>query len=432
MRVAYFTPVSPQKTGIADYSERELVPYLSKHLDLDIFIDEHIKPTNDFLTKNFNIYPYTEYEKREDRYDISLYHMGNNQFHEFIYNSLIKNPGIVILHDIYLHGFLWSTSCARGDEDKYISEFRYCHGHKGVHAAEKAIETGVYQEFEFPLIKKIVDNSLGIICHSEFGVKKVFEEAYKPPTIKINHPLTTSDETRYIKNLNMEKVKTELGLNGKYPIITSFGFISIHKRYTILFRAFKKFLQDYPNAVLLLIGADLIGIDKLISDLGLEQSVIKIGYISLDNVLEYLAISDFCINLRYPTAGETSGSALRIMAARKPLIVSNVGWFSELPDNCCLKVNVDSYEEDILLEYMKILASNEGLRELIGKNGQKYVLKEHNPEKVAKEYYVFIKNILNGNEFVLNKISEELSKMGVEEGDDEIIRYVSEKAHDLL
>lgn len=427
MKVAYFTPVSPQKTGIADYSERELIPYLSRYLDMDIFIDKKIKPTDDFLTKNFSIYSYTEYEKRKDRYDISLYHMGNSQFHEFIYDTIIKNPGITVLHDIYLHGFLWGCSCGRGDRDRYFAEFRYCYGDKGIEAAKKAIKTGVYPDFEYPLIKRIVDNSLGVICHSEFGVKKVFEEGYNSAITKINHPLTIPDEVKDIKNLNIEELKTKLGLRGKYPIITNFGFISIHKRYNILFRAFKRFLQDCSDSILLLIGEDLIGIDKLISDLGLDQSVIKTGYISLDEVLEYLAISDFCINLRYPTAGETSGSALRVMAAGKPLIISNVGWFSEIPDNCCLKVDVDSYEEDILLEYMKTLSSNEGLRSLIGKNGQNYVLREHNPENIAKEYYVFIKNILNGDEIILNKLSEELTNLGVKEGDDEIIRYVSEK-----
>jgi len=60
MKIAYFTPVSPQRTGIADYSERETLPYLSRYADIDVFIDERIKPTNQDLISNFNIHPYTE------------------------------------------------------------------------------------------------------------------------------------------------------------------------------------------------------------------------------------------------------------------------------------------------------------------------------------------------------------------------------------
>jgi glycosyltransferase involved in cell wall biosynthesis len=124
-------------------------------------------------------------------------------------------------------------------------------------------------------------------------------------------------------------------------IITSFGFITHHKRYPILLDAFREFLKDYPNSTLLLVGEDLMGIDKLIEEKDLKGKVIKTGYVPFEKVIDYLISSDFCVNLRYPTAGETSRSVLQIMAARKPVIVSNVGWFSELPDNCCIKIDVE-------------------------------------------------------------------------------------------
>lgn len=100
MKIAYFTPVSPQRTGIADYSERETLPYLSRYADIDVFIDERIKPTNQDLISNFNIHPYTEYDEMKGKYDIALYNMGNSEYHKFIYESLLKYPGITVLHDI--------------------------------------------------------------------------------------------------------------------------------------------------------------------------------------------------------------------------------------------------------------------------------------------------------------------------------------------
>lgn len=117
MKVAYFSPVSPQKTGIADYSEKELLPYLSRYADIDVFIDEKTKPENPDLIRNFRIHKYTEYEKMKDKFDIAIYHMGNNEFHEYIYKSLLKHPGITVLHDVYLHGFLWSRSLSRGNRE---------------------------------------------------------------------------------------------------------------------------------------------------------------------------------------------------------------------------------------------------------------------------------------------------------------------------
>jgi len=112
------------------------------------------------------------------------------------------------------------------------------------------------------------------------------------------------------------------------------------------------------------------------------------------------------------------------MAAEKPVIVSNVGWFSEIPNNCCLKVDVDSYEEDILLQYMKLLASDEVIRKMIGKNAKEYVMKEHDPQKIAKELYIFIKNVLECKELIINKVSKELSDIGVTEDDYELIEFI--------
>ena len=44
-----------------------------------------------------------------------------------------------------------------------------------------------------------------------------------------------------------------------------------------------------------------------------------------------MAACDAIVSLRSPTMGETSGSAIRALSLGKPLVVSDVGWFSELP-----------------------------------------------------------------------------------------------------
>jgi glycosyltransferase involved in cell wall biosynthesis len=432
LKIAYFTPVSPQKSGITDYSEIDLLPYLSRYAEIDIFIDKGIKPTDTELLANFDIRDYTQYERIKDEFDIALYQMGNNEIHKFIYDSLLKYPGITVLHDIYLHGFLWSCSISRGDKERYLEEFEYCHGFKGREAAKIAVTTGIYPEYEYPLIKRIVDRSYGIVCHSEFGMDKTIECNQEAIASKINMPLRIPDEINFIDQINTEAVKKELGIDNKHPVITSFGFISAHKRYPILLSAFRRLLKNYPDSILLLIGKDLIGIDKQIRSLKLEKSAKMTGYAPFNKIVDYLAISDFCVNLRYPTAGETSSSVLRIMGAGKPVIVSNNGWFSEIPDSCCLKVDVDSYEEETLLIYMEALASDDKLLKTIGKNAQEYVTKEHDPDKIAKEYYKFMKSILNGNEYIVNSVSGRLAEFGVTEADEDIIKNISKLIIELI
>ncbi len=41
-------------------------------------------------------------------YDAPVYQIGNSRYHSFIYDTLITYlSGITVLHDIYMHGFLW-------------------------------------------------------------------------------------------------------------------------------------------------------------------------------------------------------------------------------------------------------------------------------------------------------------------------------------
>ena len=46
----------------------------------------------------------------------------------------------------------------------------------------------------------------------------------------------------------------------------------------------------------------------------------------------YLAACDIVLNLRYPTVGENSGTLMRALGLGKAVVVSDVGSFSEFPD----------------------------------------------------------------------------------------------------
>jgi glycosyltransferase involved in cell wall biosynthesis len=414
MRVAFFTPVSPQKTGISDYSEQEILPHLAKFCDIDIFIDENVTPSNKTLINDFDIYPYSVFPTLEKNYDIPVYQMGNNPMHKFVYDTLIQYPGVVVLHDIFLHGFLWNMSLAQGDANKYIDTFKYCYGKKGEKIAQTAVSTGVFPEFQYPLIKKIIDKSLGVISHSNYGINLIMKENRESIAKKIDQPYTIPDPTRKV---DPQQIKSELGLTKFSPVISSFGFIFSHKRYNIILKSFNRFLAFYPNAILILVGEDRMNLRQMISDLGLAKSVLISEYIPHDKVQKYLDISDFCINLRYPTAGETSRSVLQIMASKKPVIVTDVGWFSELPDDACFKVGIDSSEEEILLQYMIALSSNEILKNTVGNNARNFVIKKHDPNKISFDYFSFLKNIVNCNEYIINTISGGLSELNIYENE---------------
>jgi glycosyltransferase involved in cell wall biosynthesis len=175
-----------------------------------------------------------------------------------------------------------------------------------------------------------------------------------------------------------------------------------------------------------------MNLNRMIADAGLSDSVIQTGFVSHSRAQQYLDISDFCINLRYPTAGETSRSVLQLMASRKPVIVSNVGWFAELPDNACLKVDVDRFEEEMLLEYMIALSSDSKFRNAIGLNAYDYIVRHHDPRQIARDYYSFIKNVLDCNEYMINILSRQMHAMDIREDEPALIGYSAGRLRDLF
>ena len=79
-----------------------------------------------------------------------------------------------------------------------------------------------------------------------------------------------------------------------------------------------------------------------------------------------MAAADVHVNLRAPTMGETSGTAIRALCLGKPLVVSDLGWFAELPDEVALKVPVDGDEVETLTAALELLTARPDVRAAMG------------------------------------------------------------------
>jgi hypothetical protein len=99
-----------------------------------------------------------------------------------------------------------------------------------------------------------------------------------------------------------------------------------------------------------------------------------------------LAACDACVLLRAPTMGETSGSAIRALSLGKPLVVSDVGWFAELPDEVALKVPAGGDAEIEAIAAALERLAEPGVAARTGEAARAYVEREHGLERVAGEY----------------------------------------------
>jgi glycosyltransferase involved in cell wall biosynthesis len=129
-----------------------------------------------------------------------------------------------------------------------------------------------------------------------------------------------------------------------------------------------------------------------------------------------MAGADVCVNLRHPTMGETSGSVVRSLSLGKPLVVSDVGWFSELPEGVALKVPVDERETDVLESALELLVTREDVRTEMGRAASELARRDHDLDRVAEQYVAALEEAEGGPavvDTVLREVSEAAAEVGI-------------------
>ena len=176
MKLAYFSPLNPQPSGISDYSE-ELLPYLAAESQITLFVDG-FEPSNAEIREKFSWHDYRRHPavlQTLNDYDAIVYHMGNDhRYHAGMLEVARAHPGIIVFHDFALQDFFLGLSQTRGRVELYLEELLACHGRAATRLAAEALERGstpphVNQPVEFPLNCRLARGSEGIIVHSEWS-----------------------------------------------------------------------------------------------------------------------------------------------------------------------------------------------------------------------------------------------------------------------
>ena len=391
MRLAYFSPLNPLQSGISDYSEELLPALAAQGATVDLFIDRY-RPSNPAITQAFRVLPARSFarEARRRPYDMPIYQLGNSPAHAYIYDRLLQTPGIVVLHEYVLHHLRMWMALQRGRGRAYLQTMAATYGDAGRQAAERVL-LGQLPEalFDFPLVEETVAAARGIIVHSQYMAEQVrrLRPAVPLAVVPMGVPLPPL--------LPPAAARARLGLDPDAFILASIGHLNPYKRLNVALRAFKAFAMQHPHSHFLLVGSRSpnYNVDRLIAMLGLGDRVQVIGYAPPAQFADYLAASDVCINLRYPTAGETSAALLRIMGSGKPVLVSRVGAFTELPDAAAAKIDLGGIEEELLLETLLLLARRPDLRAAMGHAARRYVADGHTLAQSAAGYLRFVAEV---------------------------------------
>ena len=173
VRVAYYSPLPPERSGIADYSAL-LLPALEQLVEVEVVRRGRTRPV---------------------AADVALYHVGNDpEAHGWIVDALRRRPGVVVLHDFVLHHLVAGLTIGRKDGPRLPRRDGARRRHSGPACSAHGVLDGRVsppwetRPDEFPLAGEVLANATGLIVHSHYVEERVLRAGYHGPIWRIPHP----------------------------------------------------------------------------------------------------------------------------------------------------------------------------------------------------------------------------------------------------
>jgi glycosyltransferase involved in cell wall biosynthesis len=381
MKAAYYSPLPPSRSGIADYSAL-LLPALRERIDVEIARAGRLR--------------------RVPKADVALYHVGNDpEAHGWIVEALRRRPGVVVLHELVLHHLVAGITLARGDAAGYLAAMEAEYGLAGRLLAYGVLDNRIPPLWEtrpqdFPLVGEILRLAQSLVVHSRYVEDGARVAGYEGPIARIPHPAWRRDSVSRPRG----------------QLIGCFGHVNESKRIPQLYAAFAQVRERLPEARLLLVG----GASPRLADLETPDGVVREGYVDEERLWSLMESCDVVISLRSPTMGETSGTVVRALSAGIPLVVSEVGWFSELPDTVAVKVAPDEREVETLAAELERVLGDDAARQAMGAAALELAQTEHSLDRVADLYVAALEETAAGEvvqEAVTREVAEGAAEVGI-------------------
>jgi glycosyltransferase involved in cell wall biosynthesis len=332
MNIAWLSPLPPIRSGIAGYSAM-LLPEIAKHAQVTAVVAQP-----EWADAGVPVIRNTEFDP--GRFDAVVCQLGNNPHHEFVFRRALETPSIVVLHDLVLHHLIVEMTLARGDREGYIDALRRNHGEAGAAwAAGRA--AGFHTElanFLFPASIEVARKARAVIVHNRYAAATLRSFGVETPIAIVEHPYVTPAAT------DRAATRRALGYDGDEIVIGMFGFVTAAKRPEVVFEAFGNALEARPMLRLLVVGepAPNVDLEALARDFGVPAGTWRaLGFVSDEEFTTYLDAVDRVVNLRYPSAGETSGALVHVFGAGKPVAVSDYAQFADYPADLVDRIPFD-------------------------------------------------------------------------------------------
>ncbi len=373
-KVAIFCPDPSGFSAIGKVVAESHAEY-ADYFDIDYYFDRgenhrYIRPNLlAHLAKCYEAEDFTP--ELYENYDAVIYHVGNSEYHLNIIRTALALPGYIIFHDTNLGGAYDSLL-----DQGFITKQRY----QLEVELDKLSGSGA-QKRKSSFLTSIANGQKGIVTHSKYAQEAVKNRLLNKeiPVKKINLP-TATPVFPDIAKPQRERLTISLA-----------GIIAKVKGTDIIEQIAQD--DDFASCNINIFGYSAVEPEQL--DMLKKLSHVNLKTNPTDFEFQNLmAATDILVNVRLVYKGETSLTTLEQMRFGGAVIVRDFGWYSELPKDSVLAVDVP---EDTVPALKELIADTEKL-DSIKANSLSYINKNHSHRQYAQGMYDLISSELSSND----------------------------------
>lgn len=315
-RIAMVGPHPPERSGIAEYTAGLSDLLRDQGLQVDAIAHADLVR----LGMNNTVH-------RLLGADAIVYQMGNHPaFHGWMLPLMAAAPGIVHLHDLVLHHMAAGVLNEEGRllNGDYFNLLEKWYSGTDIRSAKLALRSGspVWNREDvvrFPLHQVATKLATEVVVHSRYAADQIGKDFPWLPVTVVPQLYPTVAQHRIRDNL-----RTIALLGGGHT----------NRRFDWIVQALSEIDSELNGSITLEIAGQVEAavLDQLesIADLRNVQ-LINHGHLDDDQFSKVFERADLMIALRQPTMGEASAVVCKAMQAGLPVIVSDHGWYAELP-----------------------------------------------------------------------------------------------------
>ncbi len=384
-KLAYISPLPPEKTGISKYSS-ELLSFLSEFYEIYCVSTSSSNISLASSRVKYSLISKECFKKTFHKYDRVLYHFGNSEFHLPYFELLENFPGVVVLHEVFLDGL----SALRNEHFQSLFDFHGASSNYALYSHEFPHKNNFIR---YPCSLEQVDQSLGLIVHSRFA-KELLIKWYGREVSQHCELVPFPKESK-----TSDTVLKKQECHNDDLLICSFGYLGSGKMNLFLFDAWSHSISNRSKLIFVGPFGDESYAEELkkkVNDSGKSDRVVFTGWVSEKDYKYWLGVATIGVQLRMCSRGETSASLFDCLAHGVPVIVNAQGDMIDFPEDVVYKLKGEPSISE-LAEALEFLTDNPALRSNLKAKAVNYLANRHSPKECAKKYFSAIEGFYSQN-----------------------------------